>query len=312
MFLTALLFTPLEGFLKDLSQQTHFAISTLLLFKLGAAGTKNRRGLYLKSRPEHCALHSQKETGRPFPTPSQSLGKEVSTALCLAVHILLLRKQIALPIARVRSKLILLMLLTFSPGFLRSEVLQTPTQHGWIAAKAPAWTLTKILGKSLPCTCVLPSISPVYSRQAFRSMNTLSLPAWETPSMGQSFARAFSTRARGDTKQPLEKFSESMGMEAEADSNNPKKENLQTPFKSSEKETKINVKVRWGARENNTSTFLSLYYTGTTAQLCKPTSAHSPGTTHPPHPRCLKTLPSYLQIPCKTTGNVRLTWLRER
>ena len=43
--------------------------------------------------------------------------------------------------------------------------------------------------------------------------------------MGQGFARAFSTRARGDTKQPLEKISESTGMEAGTDSSNPKKEN---------------------------------------------------------------------------------------
>ena len=66
--------------------------------------------------------------------------------------ILLLRKQIMLSIARVRSKLILLMLLTFPSGFLWSEVLQTPTQRGWIAAETPAWTSTKILGESLPCT----------------------------------------------------------------------------------------------------------------------------------------------------------------
>lgn len=134
--------------------------------------------------------------------------KGLSTDLCLSALILLWRKQIMLPTARVRSKLILLTLLPFFPGFLRSEVLQTPTQRGWTAAETPAWTLTKILGKSLPCTCVLPYISLVYNHQAFRSRNILSLAARETPSTEQSSARAFSTRAKGDKTAPRKGFRE--------------------------------------------------------------------------------------------------------
>jgi len=118
--------------LKVSRKTSHSKLPLSSLFRLGAADTRNRRGLYLKTQPEHSALHSCKKTWRPFPTPARSLGKEVSAALCLAAPILLLRKQIMLPTARVRSKLILLMLLTFCPGFLRSKVLQTPTRCRWI------------------------------------------------------------------------------------------------------------------------------------------------------------------------------------
>lgn len=61
----------LKGF--ERPSTANSAISTLLLFTLGAAGTRNK---------EHCSLHSWKKPGRPFLTPSHSLGKEGSLLPC--------------------------------------------------------------------------------------------------------------------------------------------------------------------------------------------------------------------------------------
>lgn len=156
MSLTALLFTALEGFLKDLSQ-TRFALSTSLLFTLGAADARNRKGLYLKTQPECFALPSRKRRGDHFQLRHRALKRSLSTALCLAPPILLLRKQITPPVARARSKLLVLMLLMFSPGFEKRGAADTTRQRR-TAAETPARTLTKTLVKSLACTRLPPSL----------------------------------------------------------------------------------------------------------------------------------------------------------
>lgn len=137
--------------LKDLPQQTlchlHFAA-------LHAGGCS-----YKEQGEVSAWTLSFAELGKSWETIPSSLTEPWERgALCLAAPTLLLGKQIMLPVARVQSKVILLRLLEFSPGFLRS-------------AERLVWAFIQILGKSLPP--VLPCMSSQYDDWALQTMNIL-------------------------------------------------------------------------------------------------------------------------------------------